>query len=87
MSRSKNPKQPRILPQPPERVAITLDQAPIKARLRYENAEKWVAWAPDGQSIIAADKDFDVVLEAARLAGFPKARFEWVPPVTGAIWE
>jgi hypothetical protein len=91
MPRSKTPKQPQPLAEPAigpsGRVEITLDQAPIEARLRYENAEKWIAWAPDEKSIIAADKDYDVVRAAAAAAGFPRALCEWVPPVTGAIWE
>jgi hypothetical protein len=91
MPRSKTPKQPHPLAEPEigpsGQVEITLDQAPIEARLRYENAEKWIAWAPDGKSIIAADKDYDVVRAAAVAAGFPRALCEWVPPVTGAIWE
>jgi hypothetical protein len=87
MPRSKSPKQPSPATDPFGRVFITLDQAPIEARLRFENAEKWIAWAPDGKGIIAADKDFDVAHEAARLASHPMARMEWVPPVTRAIWE
>jgi len=87
MPRSKIRKPSRPEPGPSGRVEITLEEAPIEARIRYENAEKWIAWAPDRKSIVASDKDFDVALSAARAAGFPNARFEWVPPVTGAIWE
>jgi hypothetical protein len=95
MPRSKAPKQPRPLPEsrpepvigPDGREQFTWDQLPIEAQLRYLHAEQWVAWAPDEKSIIASGDDPLAVHEAARLAGSPRALVEWVPPVTGAIWE
>ena len=64
-----------------EPVGLTIDQLPVEARLRLEHAEKWVAWAPDEQSVIASGEDFLEVREASQRAGFPDALMEWVPPV------
>jgi hypothetical protein len=63
---------------------MTIEQLPVEARLRLEHAEKWVAWAPDNQSIIVSGEDHEEVREAARRAGFRRAICEWVLPVTGA---
>jgi hypothetical protein len=63
-----------------EEFARSLAQAPLKAQLRYHHSEKWVAWAPDEQSIITSGDDFAEVSEAARQAGFPDALMEWVDP-------
>ena len=66
---------------PPEERGVSFDQLPLKARLRFEHAEKWVAWAPDENSVIASGEDYEEVREAARRAGFPHAICEWVTPV------
>jgi hypothetical protein len=68
-------------------VGMTIDQLPIEARLRLEHAEKWVAWAEDWQSVIASGDDHAEVREAARLAGFPRATMEWVPPPYRSCWS
>jgi hypothetical protein len=89
LPRSKSANQTRPLPEPAigpsGRVEMTFDELPTEARLRYEHAEKWVAWAPDQKSIIASGETYKEVREAARLAGHPEALMEWVLPVTGPI--
>jgi hypothetical protein len=63
-----------------EEFARSLAEAPLQAQLRFHHSEKWVAWAPDEQSIIASGDDFSEVREAARQAGFPRAVMEWIDP-------
>ena len=91
MPRSKSPnlhgKQDKPTIGPSGRVEMTIDQLPVEARTRLENAEKWVAWEPDYQSIIASGLTHEQVREAARIAGHPHASMEWVTPVPGRIWE
>jgi hypothetical protein len=63
-----------------EEFARSLAEAPLQAQLRFHHSEKWVAWAPDEQSIIASGGDFDEVWEAARRAGLARPLMEWVGP-------
>ena len=60
---------------------MTIDELPVQARLRLEHAGRWVAWADDDRSVIAAADTFEEVREAAGRAGHLRALYEWVPPV------
>lgn len=60
-------------------VGLPGDQLPRKARLRLEHAEKWVAWSPVDESVIASGDSLEEVCEVANRAGFPLATLEWVP--------
>jgi hypothetical protein len=68
-------------PEPTEEAGMTIDELPVKVRLRVEHAGRWVAWAEDDQSVIAAADTYEEVREAARRAGFPRAVCEWLEPV------
>jgi hypothetical protein len=60
---------------------MSASELPAQARLRMEHAGRWVAWADDFSSVVAVGDDPEVVREAARQAGAPRAVLEWVPPV------
>ena len=60
---------------------FTSSQLPLRARLRLENAGKWLAWAEDLSRLIASGEDPAAVHLAARDAGEVRAIYEWVPPL------
>ena len=68
-------------PEPTEQVCMTAEKLPVQARIRLENAGRWVAWADDDKSIVAVADTHAEVREAARRAGVARAVCEWVPPV------
>jgi hypothetical protein len=68
-------------PEPTEQAGMTIDELPVKVRLRVEHAGRWVAWADDDQSVIAVADTYEEVRDAACRAGRPHALCEWVPPV------
>jgi hypothetical protein len=68
-------------PEPTEEPGMTIDELPVKVRLRVEHAGRWVAWAEDDQSVTAAADTYEEVREAARRAGLPHPLCEWLEPV------
>ena len=78
---SKRSASTKARPEPTERVGMTAEELPVEARIRLENAGRWVAWAEDDQSILAVADTHAEVREAARRAGFDRAVCEWLPPV------
>jgi len=63
---------------PSGRRLYTLEELPPRIRLRVEYEGKWVAWSPDGQSIIASAELLKDLINAPERAAVPGTYLEWL---------
>ena len=62
---------------PPKPSVRNTDSSPDLVRREY--AGKYVAWTPDGLSIVAVASSFDVAERKAARAGYPKVAVARIP--------
>ncbi len=63
---------------PSGRRLYTLEELPPKVRLRVEYEGKWVAWSPDGESIVASAESLKDLINAPERAAIPGTYLEWL---------
>lgn len=54
------------------------DDLPPGVRLRVEHHGKWVAWSPDGETVVVAGDSLKAVLDAPEREGTPGTFLEWL---------
>ena len=54
-----------------------------KVLVRWEHAERWVAWrrTRGTEQFVAAADTYDEIHKAVAAAGLKRALYEWVPPI------
>ena len=74
------------MPKTPPRVPRKLAGVPKADRdpalIRYEFADRIVAWTPDGRWFVAGGDDFEEVWAEAKRLGYEQPLMEFVPPLT-----
>jgi hypothetical protein len=52
-----------------------------KILVRWEHAERWVAWTLDTEQFVAAADTHEEIHKLVAAAGLKRALYEWVPPI------